>query len=132
MPVEAIPERGGGMPSLSETKQSILIVDDTPENIPLAGRITAIADVFDALTSKRPYKDAWPIEKGVDFVTQESGTHFDPGLIPPFFDILPRIVLLRQQYDDAECKAPEDGPEKGMALTTQEKRLHHKADLERV
>lgn len=46
--------------------------------IPLVGRIVALADVFDALTSKRPYKDAWPMEKALAYVADQAGSHFDP------------------------------------------------------
>ncbi len=58
------------------------------ELIPLPGRITAIADVFDALMHSRPYKDAWSLEKAVDIFDKESGRHFDPALIPPFLTLL--------------------------------------------
>lgn len=56
------------------------------ENISKAGRIVALADVFDALTSERPYKKAWSIEKAFNFIKQERGKHFDPELV----DILER------------------------------------------
>jgi len=52
--------------------------------IPIFGRIVSLADVFDALTSKRPYKDPWPIEKIVDYIRQEKGKHFDPNLVDLF------------------------------------------------
>ena len=52
--------------------------------IPLAGRITAIADVFDALTSKRPYKDAFPMEKAFSIMKEGQGSHFDPDLLDAF------------------------------------------------
>ena len=51
------------------------------ENIPLAARIFCIVDVFDALTSKRPYKDAWTVEDALALLQQESGRHFDPQLV---------------------------------------------------
>ena len=56
----------------------------TGSEIPLSGRIVAIADVFDALTNERPYKSAWPIEKAVEEIKNHSGTHFDPELIEAF------------------------------------------------
>jgi len=68
------------------------------ENIPLLGRIVAIADVFDALTSRRPYKKAWPIGKAVDLVRQESGQHFDPHLVDLFITILPQVVQIHDKY----------------------------------
>ncbi len=72
-------------------------------DIPLIGRITAIADVFDALTSTRPYKEAWPIEKAVNLIKQESGKHFDPELIPVFMDNLDKIVEVINQNSDDEA-----------------------------
>ncbi len=50
-------------------------------DIPLSARIVAIADVFDALTSVRPYKEAWSIDKALEYVREESGKHFDPELV---------------------------------------------------
>lgn len=52
--------------------------------IPLSGRITAVADVFDALTSVRPYKQAWPIDKARDYLIAEKGRHFDPDCVDAF------------------------------------------------
>ena len=54
------------------------------EEIPLEARIVAIADVFDALTSERPYKKAWSVEKAVGLLKEEAGHHFDPDLVPIF------------------------------------------------
>ena len=51
------------------------------EDIPLEGRICAIADVYDALVSKRPYKDAWPMDRILEEIAQGSGSHFDPALV---------------------------------------------------
>ena len=70
------------------------------ENIDLYGRIVAIADVFDALTSKRPYKDAWPLEKALDLVKKESGRHFDPTLVPAFFEALPEVIKIRNEIPE--------------------------------
>ena len=55
------------------------------EDIPLCARIMAVADVFDALTSKRCYKDAMPLEKAYAIIREESGTHFDPAVVEAFF-----------------------------------------------
>ena len=71
------------------------------EDIPLEGRITAVADVFDALSSKRPYKDAFPFEKCVDIMTSESGTHFEPRLIDAFLAC--RAQIIETQCDLAEA-----------------------------
>ena len=70
------------------------------ENIPLEGRIVAIADVFDALTSKRPYKDAWPVQEAVDFIHEQSGKHFDPSLVALFKGCLPAILEIKHRWQD--------------------------------
>ncbi len=54
------------------------------DRIPLVARITSVADVFDALTSKRPYKDAWPSDRGLEYLEEHSGTHFDPDIVGAF------------------------------------------------
>jgi putative two-component system response regulator len=64
-------------------------------DIPIAGRITAIADVFDALTSKRPYKKAFSVEKAFDIMAQERGKSFDPELLDVFFSIRQEIADIR-------------------------------------
>ena len=66
--------------------------------IPLEGRIAAIADVFDALTSERPYKAAWSVEEAVNLLQQESGKHFDPDLVSLFIQELPKILDIKQQF----------------------------------
>jgi putative two-component system response regulator len=68
------------------------------EEIPLMGRIVAIADVFDALTSDRPYKKAWAIEDAVRIIEEGAGAHFDPGLIGPFKSVLPEMLKIREKY----------------------------------
>lgn len=70
------------------------------EEIPLVGRITAIADVFDALSSDRPYKKAWPVDEVLEWMRGEAGQHFDPHLIDLFIEILPDIVAVRERYAD--------------------------------
>jgi putative two-component system response regulator len=62
------------------------------EDIPLAGRICAIADVFDALISPRPYKKAWPIDEALQKIKEESGKHFDPQLVPIFLRIINEVL----------------------------------------
>lgn len=59
------------------------------ERIPLAGRITAVADVFDALTHTRPYKPAWEVAKALELVTQEAGRKFDPRVVAAFMTLDP-------------------------------------------
>jgi len=68
------------------------------EEIPLVGRIVAIADVFDALTTERPYKKEWPFEKAVALIEEGSGKHFDPQLVAIFKDILPKILEIKEKF----------------------------------
>ena len=68
------------------------------EAIPRVGRIVALADVFDALTSERPYKQAWSVEDTVAFIEDQSGRHFDPHLVPLFVGIMDKILTIKQRY----------------------------------
>jgi putative two-component system response regulator len=68
------------------------------EEIPLEGRIVAIADVFDALTSSRPYKEAWPVEEAVQYLRQQRGQHFDAHLVDLFLEHLPEIVEIKERW----------------------------------
>jgi putative two-component system response regulator len=70
------------------------------EEIPIEGRIAALSDVFDALTSERPYKRAWPVERALAYLRENSGTHFDPDLVAAFDRILPDILYLHTRYAD--------------------------------
>ncbi|HQT32153.1 MAG TPA: response regulator [Thiobacillus sp.] len=70
------------------------------EAIPQAGRIAALADVFDALISVRPYKKAWTVEAAVDLIRENSGRHFDPGLVEVFLRELPGIVAIRERFSE--------------------------------
>lgn len=70
------------------------------EAIPLHGRIVAVADVFDALSSARPYKSAWPLQKTLDLLHDQAGRHFDPACIASFFDVLPQVLSIQEQYQD--------------------------------
>lgn len=70
------------------------------EAIPVPGRICAISDVFDALTSTRPYKKPWSIEDAMLFIKEQSGKHFDPHLVTIFERILPEILSIRARYMD--------------------------------
>ena len=64
------------------------------EEIPIEGRIIALADVFDALTSKRPYKESFPVEMTCNIIREERGKHFDPELVDVFFDNLNEIIKM--------------------------------------
>lgn len=68
------------------------------EEIPRVGRIVAIADVFDALTSKRPYKEEWPIADAVDWLKKAAGKHFDPYLVQLFIEIMPEILEIKAAH----------------------------------
>jgi putative two-component system response regulator len=68
--------------------------------IPLAGRIVAMADVFDALTSKRPYKEAFSIEKSNRIIEQGRGNHFDPDVVDAFFSLQDEILGIKEKYQD--------------------------------
>lgn len=70
------------------------------EAIPQAGRIVAVADVFDALTSVRPYKEAWPTEKAVNHIKEGTGSHFDPEVVAHFLDCLPEILEINARHSD--------------------------------
>lgn len=68
------------------------------EEIPLTGRVVAVADVFDALTTERPYKKAWSVDEAIEFMKEQSGKHFEPRLVDMFLEILPDILKIRSQY----------------------------------
>jgi len=69
-------------------------------DIPITARIVALSDVFDALTSERPYKKAWPVEEAVAEIRKCSGKHFDPELVEVFERSLPEILDVRAQYQE--------------------------------
>jgi len=66
--------------------------------IPLVARIVAVADVFDALTSKRPYKEGWSISEALAWIREQSGSHFDPVIVEAFERALPRIIEVYDKY----------------------------------
>jgi putative two-component system response regulator len=68
------------------------------EEIPLSGRLVAIADVFDALTTERPYRKAWSVEDAVKHIDENAGSHFDPNLVSLFHTVLAEILDIREQY----------------------------------
>ena len=72
------------------------------EEIPIAGRIVAIADVFDALTSVRPYKPAWSLEDTLALIQRESGKHFDPHLVELFLSQMPAILEIKARWAERE------------------------------
>ncbi|ATC81872.1 response regulator [Pseudoalteromonas agarivorans] len=70
------------------------------EQISVEGRIVAIADVFDALTSKRPYKEAWGVEEALEHMQAQAGKHFDPHLINLFVNKLDAIIAIKNTYQE--------------------------------
>jgi putative two-component system response regulator len=67
--------------------------------IPESARIVALADVFDALASRRPYKEPWSVENCLAEIHRQAGSHFDPRLVALFDDILPEILLIKEEWD---------------------------------
>lgn len=70
------------------------------DSIPLVGRIVAVADVFDALVSERPYKPAFSVETAMVYMNNEAGHHFDPQLIKAFNKVLPHVLRIRETFAD--------------------------------
>lgn len=70
------------------------------KDIPLSARIVSIADVFDALTSERPYKKAWSEERAIDLIKSEAGKHFDPELVPLFLSCLDEVRSVQKRFRD--------------------------------
>lgn len=70
------------------------------KEIPLYGRIAAITDVFDALTSDRPYKKAWIVEDAITHLKEQRGKQFDPELLDMFLEIIPEILEIKKEFND--------------------------------
>jgi len=68
------------------------------EQISIWGRIVSVADVFDALTSKRPYKEAWPVSRALELINSESGRHFDPIVVQALHRSLPKLLHTKLNY----------------------------------
>ena len=107
---EIIGEHGGGMLALASqialTHHEKYDGSGYPnglrgEDIPLVGRIVAIADVFDALTSKRPYKKAWTEDEALTFLREQKGRHFDPALVDLFIEQMPAVRAVQQRWAEA-------------------------------
>lgn len=76
------------------------------EQIHIYGRITAIADVFDALGSERIYKKAWELDPILKLLEEERGAHFDPQIVDVFMEQLPKLLEVRKRYSDAALSSP--------------------------
>jgi putative two-component system response regulator len=70
--------------------------------IPEAARLVAITDVFDALTSARPYKKPWTVEEALGFMTAQAGRHFDPTFMAHFVGIVEEVVAIRGRFSEPE------------------------------
>ena len=69
--------------------------------IPLSARVMAIADVFDALTSPRVYKPAFPLEKALSIIDEGKGSQFDPKVVEAFMDAMPEIKVVLKKYQES-------------------------------
>ncbi len=72
------------------------------EDIPLFSRIVAVADVFDALTSERPYKKAWDLDSARQHIVANGGTHFDPRCVDLFFQNWDAVLVIRERFRDPD------------------------------
>ena len=75
------------------------------DHIPLPARIVAVADVFDALTSVRPYKAAWTAHQAFDYLRSQSGSHLDPALVNAFLRVSDQTLAIQQELMDGAPKA---------------------------
>jgi putative two-component system response regulator len=76
------------------------------ESIPLHARVVMVADIFDALTSERPYKEAWATDRAVEQIRSLSGTHIDPVVVEGFFSSLPDVLTVHEKYHDPPRAVP--------------------------
>jgi response regulator RpfG family c-di-GMP phosphodiesterase len=72
------------------------------EEIPLEARIVAVADVFDALLSRRPYKTPWPLEDVTTYFRQQGGRQFDPDCVGALFRRLDAILGIHEEFSDKD------------------------------
>ena len=91
--------------ALEKTDEAGKVLGRKGEEIPLAGRIVAIADVYDALCSKRVYKEAWDEEQVLEEIRKMSGSKFDPELVEVFFEIFANIKQTQSLYPEEEPPA---------------------------
>jgi response regulator RpfG family c-di-GMP phosphodiesterase len=70
------------------------------KDIPVEGRIVAVADAFDAMTSRRVYRDAIPFEEAINRIGDEAGGHFDPSCVEHFLDQIDDVALISDKYGD--------------------------------
>ncbi|WP_156955808.1 HD domain-containing phosphohydrolase [Solidesulfovibrio alcoholivorans] len=89
---------GGGYPATGEPPPGCGSL--AGEDIPLAARITAVADVYDALASKRVYKPPMSYEGACDILRRDAGSHFDPVVVEAFLSIQDVVLAIRDRYAD--------------------------------
>jgi two-component system response regulator RpfG len=70
------------------------------DDIPLVARVVAVADVFDALVSERPYKHAWPLDEGIDYLKNQRGKHFDPRCVDAFLSDRSKVSTILEEFGD--------------------------------
>ena len=70
------------------------------DKIPIMGRIISVVDIFDALTSKRPYKEPWSVDEAKDYIRENSGKIFDPDLVTAFFQVIPKILSIKDKFQE--------------------------------
>ena len=87
-------------------RQEATVLPDGSITFPLAGRIVGLVDVFDALTSDRPYKSAWSVTDAAAVIRKERGAHFDPRLVDLFLDDFDAFLRIYEQHKDG---APGNG-----------------------
>ncbi len=92
------------------------------KDIPLSGRIAAIADVFDALVSKRSYKEAWDIETAFGYMRNKAGKQFDPELVEIFISMKDTILNIYQRWNE---ESDDHAPDEAGGQPTVEKELQH-------
>jgi two-component system response regulator RpfG len=69
-------------------------------DIPLIARIVTVADIYDALVSVRPYKDAWPVQEAIDYIKAQAGTQLDPQCVDAFCKRIPQVMQIQMEYTD--------------------------------
>lgn len=74
------------------------------DNIPISARLMAVADVFDALISRRVYKPPFSLEKALSIIKESSGSHFDPDMVEAFLQITDKCLAIAQQFADSESE----------------------------
>jgi response regulator RpfG family c-di-GMP phosphodiesterase len=76
------------------------------EEIPIAGRIVAMVDVYDALVTPRAYKPPWPEDQTLSLIKEQSGKHFDPEVVDAFLEIYDVISAIREKYQEGSSASP--------------------------